>query len=72
MIAEGGTEYGHMETIARYERPNGPFVSCPHNPILTHRSQSKTIHAMGHATRSNAGWGLVGCISRHQAAWISE
>lgn len=49
MIAEGGTEYGHMETIARSERPNGPFVSCPHNPILTHRSQSKTIHATGHA-----------------------
>lgn len=49
MIAEGGTEYGHMETVARSERPNGPFESCPHNPILTHRSQSKSIHATGHA-----------------------
>jgi xylan 1,4-beta-xylosidase len=49
MIAEGGTEYGHMETIARSERPNGPFESCPHNPILTHRSRPKSIHATGHA-----------------------
>lgn len=49
MIAEGGTEYGHMETVARSGRPDGPFESCPHNPILTHRSQSKSIHATGHA-----------------------
>lgn len=37
MIAEGGTEYGHMETIARSDSPWGPFESCPENPILTHR-----------------------------------
>lgn len=49
MMAEGGTEYGHMETVARSERPEGPFESCPHNPILTHRSLLKSIHATGHA-----------------------
>lgn len=38
MIAEGGTEYGHMETIARADNVWGPFESCPHNPILTHRN----------------------------------
>ncbi len=38
MIAEGGTEYGHMETIARARNVWGPFESCPHNPILTHRN----------------------------------
>ncbi|WP_171026096.1 MULTISPECIES: glycoside hydrolase family 43 protein, partial [unclassified Clostridium] len=32
MIAEGGTELGHMETIARSDSPYGPFESCPHNP----------------------------------------
>lgn len=37
MIAEGGTEYGHMVTIARSDSVWGPFVSCPHNPILSHR-----------------------------------
>ena len=50
MIAEGGTEYGHMETIARSDSPWGPFEPCPHNPILTHRNRSgHPIQATGHA-----------------------
>jgi xylan 1,4-beta-xylosidase len=49
MIAEGGTEYGHMVTIARSNDPYGPFESCPHNPILSHRSLKSGIHATGHA-----------------------
>ena len=49
MIAEGGTEYGHMETIARSRTLWGPFEACPHNPILTHRSTSHPIQATGHA-----------------------
>ncbi|MBC8078755.1 MAG: glycoside hydrolase family 43 protein [Gorillibacterium sp.] len=49
MIAEGGTEYGHMETIARSNSPYGPFESCPQNPILTHRSVDSPIQATGHA-----------------------
>jgi xylan 1,4-beta-xylosidase len=49
MLAEGGTSYGHMETIARSETPWGPFEGCPHNPILTHRSTNSPIQATGHA-----------------------
>lgn len=49
LIAEGGTEYGHMVTIARGSSPNGPFESNPNNPILTHRSSGSTIQATGHA-----------------------
>ncbi|MCA9890309.1 MAG: glycoside hydrolase family 43 protein [Anaerolineae bacterium] len=50
MIAEGGTEYGHMETIARADTPWGPFASCPRNPILTHRNLPKhPIQGTGHA-----------------------
>jgi len=49
MIAEGGTEYGHMETIARSMSPDGPFEPCPHNPILTHRSIGSPYQALGHA-----------------------
>jgi xylan 1,4-beta-xylosidase len=48
MIAEGGTEYGHMVTLARSDNPWGPFESCPHNPILTHRSYFSPIQATGH------------------------
>jgi alpha-N-arabinofuranosidase len=49
MIAEGGTEYGHMETIARSDSPWGPFEPCPHNPILSHRSLACPIRCTGHA-----------------------
>ncbi|MDQ0901115.1 beta-xylosidase [Paenibacillus sp. V4I7] len=49
LIAEGGTEYGHMATIARSSAPYGPYEPCPHNPILSHRSLKSSIHATGHA-----------------------
>lgn len=49
MIAEGGTEYGHMVTIARSKSPYGPFESNPNNPILSNRSSNKPIQATGHA-----------------------
>jgi xylan 1,4-beta-xylosidase len=49
LIAEGGTEYGHMVTVARSTQPDGPFEACPHNPILSHRSLDSPIQATGHA-----------------------
>ncbi|MGF7047282.1 beta-xylosidase [Paenibacillus sp. DS2015] len=49
MIAEGGTEYGHMETIARSKHPFGPYESYANNPILSNRSMESSIHATGHA-----------------------
>ena len=73
MIAEGGTEYGHMETIARADHVWGPFESCPHNPILTHRNSMPGFEKMsdpeyvefqgtGHADLvddENGNWWLV-------------
>lgn len=50
MLAEGGTEYGHMETIQRAKSPFGPYEPCPHNPILSHRDfMGSPIQATGHA-----------------------
>ncbi len=50
MIAEGGTEYGHGETIARSRSPWGPFEANPRNPILTHRNfKASPIQGTGHA-----------------------
>ena len=49
MIAEGGTEYGHMVTVSRSRHPYGPYEPCLHNPILSHRSRRSPIHATGHA-----------------------
>ena len=50
VIAEGGTEYGHMVTVARSRSPWGPFESNPRNPILTHRNfKASPFQAAGHA-----------------------
>jgi xylan 1,4-beta-xylosidase len=62
LMSEGGTEYGHMVTVARSKKPDGPFENCPYNPILTHRSQFKPIHATGHAdfvqTQDGSWWAV--------------
>ena len=66
MLAEGGTEYGHMETILRSDSPYGPFEACPHNPILTHRDDMREeIYCTGHADMiedHNGNWWLV-CLA---------
>lgn len=48
-IAEGGTGYEHMVTVARSRSPWGPFESCPRNPVLSHKSRAgHPIQATGH------------------------
>ncbi len=64
MIAEGGTEYGHMETIARSISPYGPWEPSPRNPILTNRNteQNMPIQGTGHADlvqTQNGDWYAV-------------
>ena len=62
MVAEGGTEYGHLEAIGRSDNPWGPFEKCPHDPILTHRSFESPIQATGHADLGQdqvGNWWLV-------------
>ncbi|MGX7350735.1 hypothetical protein RU97_GL000551 [Enterococcus canis] len=49
LIAEGGTGYGHMVTMARSKSIYGPYQSCPSNPVLTNRSLPNSIQAVGHA-----------------------
>jgi alpha-N-arabinofuranosidase len=68
MIAEGGTEYGHCETIARSRDLRGPFEGCPSNPILSHalaRGYQNPIQGTGHADLIHAhdgSWWLV-CLA---------
>ena len=65
MIAEGGTEYGHCETIARSRNLRGPFEGGPANPILSHalaRGYQNPIQGTGHADLIQAhdgSWWLV-------------
>lgn len=62
LIAEGGTERGHLAAIARAPSPRGPFEPCPHNPILTARSTNAPIQCVGHADlvqRPDGTWAAV-------------
>ncbi len=49
LLAEGGTERGHCVTVARSDRPQGPFEPCPANPIFTRRSTIHPVQNVGHA-----------------------
>ncbi len=49
VVAEGGTEYGHMITYARSKNVWGPFEGYPSNPVLTNRNKAPyIIQAIGH------------------------
>ncbi|MFB7650546.1 MULTISPECIES: family 43 glycosylhydrolase [unclassified Streptomyces] len=57
ILAEGGTEAGHMVTVARAARPEGPYEPAPHNPVLSHRSRTSPFQCVGHADLVEAGDG---------------
>jgi alpha-N-arabinofuranosidase len=57
LLAEGGTEHGHMATMARSRTPWGPYEPCPRNPVLTHRSFMSPIQSVGHADLVETGSG---------------
>ena len=63
LMAEGGTEYGHMVTIQRSGSIWGPYVPCPENPILTHRNmEDMRITCTGHGDLTddrNGNWWMV-------------
>jgi xylan 1,4-beta-xylosidase len=65
MIAEGGTEEAHSETIARSKNIWGPYDSNPANPILAHcnaAGQGNPIQGVGHADMVQAhdgSWWMV-------------
>ena len=62
MIAEGGTGYGHMVTMARSRDITGPYEACPNNPVLTNRSLPLSIQGTGHADLiedENGNWWAV-------------
>lgn len=49
LVAEGGTSYGHMVTVARSRSIWGPYEASPYNPVLTHRERhGNPIQATGH------------------------
>jgi len=62
LAAEGGTDRGHAVTVARSRRPDGPFESAPHNPILTAAGTGSPIQNTGHADIFDADDGSTGMV----------
>jgi len=61
-ISEGGTEYGHMVTVARSKDIAGPYEPYHKNPILSNRSHNFPINATGHSDiveDQNGNWWAV-------------
>lgn len=74
MAAEGGTEYGHMITLARAETVWGEFESCPYNPILTNRNKAPfIIQGIGHGdlvSDKNGGLFIISLGFRQIHMWM--
>lgn len=74
MAAEGGTEYGHMITLARSDNVWGTFKGCPHNPIITNRNKAPCIiQGIGHGdlVRDKYGdWHILCLGFRQQGDWM--
>lgn len=69
MIAEGGTNLNHSETIFRSKNVWGPYEPNPRNPLITHRNLTRKhpINCTGHADiiqLHNGEWWAVLLASR--------
>lgn len=73
MVAEGGTEYGHMVTYARSDSLYGEFVGYKLNPVLTNRNLGGyEIQGVGHGEliEDNEGnWWIIHLGFRQQGQW---
>ncbi|GAB1729134.1 hypothetical protein NU195Hw_g3398t1 [Hortaea werneckii] len=57
MIGEGGTELGHMETIARARNITGPYESNPKNPLASNANTTEYFQTVGHCDLFSDGKG---------------
>ena len=73
MVAEGGTEYGHMVTYARSEHVMGPYEPYAMNPVLTNRNKAPyIIQGIGHGDlvqKPDGEWYMVSLGFRQIGEW---
>ena len=48
LLAEGGTGRGHRVSVARSQFIEGPYESCPYNPILRQEDENGYLQNCGH------------------------
>lgn len=62
IVAEGGTGIGHRVSVARSRYLEGPYESCPYNPIMRQQNPSAAIQRAGHGKlvkTQNEEWYMV-------------
>ena len=73
MVAEGGTEYGHMVAYAKSDNIWGPFENYPKNPVLTNRNKApEIIQGIGHGDlvqKANGDWFILTLGFRQIHKW---
>ena len=72
MIAEGGTELGHHEAIARSTNISGPYEGYSGNPILTNTNTTEYFQTVGHADLfqdASGNWWGSALATRSGPAW---
>ncbi|BCS19862.1 uncharacterized protein APUU_20294A [Aspergillus puulaauensis] len=72
IAAEGGTELGHHQTIARSRKVTGPYQGYSGNPILTNRKTTAYFQTVGHADvfqDSHGNWWGTALATRSGPAW---
>lgn len=69
VTAEGGTQRGHLATVARATAPNGPFEPSPYGPLLTHRSTDHPVQCTGHADLVQAADGSWAAVFLGARPW---
>ncbi len=72
MIAEGGTELGHHEAIARSKNIWGPYEGYTANPILTNTNTTEYFQTVGHADLfqdASGNWWGTALATRSGPAW---
>ncbi|KAL2879082.1 hypothetical protein SGCOL_005502 [Colletotrichum sp. CLE4] len=70
--AEGGTETGHYQVMARSSSLTGPFEPCPYNPVLTNKGTDEYFQTIGHADLfqdSVGNWWGVALATRSGPEW---
>ncbi len=73
VVAEGGTEYGHMVTYARGDSPYGDFEGYNYNPVLTNRNLGGyEIQGVGHGDLiedNDGNWWIIHLGFRQIGQW---
>lgn len=73
VVAEGGTEYGHMVTYAVSDSPYGPFEGYHNNPVLTNRNLGgHEIQGVGHGDLikdEDGNWWMIHLGFRQIGKW---